>query len=162
MLRALAFQSAEQMRRLVEELGRTGAEVLIAAPEQVTEKFAPELGDIRIGWLPLDVVVPTCDLLVHHGGGVTAMTAMNAGVPQLITPEASYMEIVAKALTDFGAGLTVATPEGDDSTEAIAAGCRELLSDGRYRQRADVLAREMAVLPHPAEVAAVLAELAAG
>ncbi|MFD9792544.1 nucleotide disphospho-sugar-binding domain-containing protein [Streptomyces sp. NPDC059070] len=159
--RALAFQSAEQMRRLVEELGRTGAEVLIAAPEQVTEKFAPELGDIRIGWLPLDVVMPTCDLLVHHGGGVTAMTAMNAGVPQLITPEASYMEIVAKALTDFGAGLTVATPEGD-STEAIATGCRELLSDARYRQRAGVLAHEMALLPNPTEVAAVLEELAVG
>ncbi|WP_331748477.1 nucleotide disphospho-sugar-binding domain-containing protein [Streptomyces sp. NBC_00648] len=157
--RALAFQSAEEMRRLVEELGRTGAEVLIAAPEQVTEKFAPELGDTRIGWLPLDVVVPTCDLLVHHGGGVTAMTAMNAGVPQLITPEASYMEIVAKALTDFGAGVTVASAE-QDSTEAILAGCRELLSDARYTQRAGVLAREMAVLPAPAEVASVLEKLA--
>ncbi|MFD7280997.1 nucleotide disphospho-sugar-binding domain-containing protein [Streptomyces sp. NPDC059862] len=163
--RALAFQSADALRSLVEQLSRTGAEVLIAAPEQVSEKFGGELKDVRIGWLPLDVVAPTCDLLVHHGGGVTAMTAMNAGVPQLIAPEASYMEIVARALSDFGAGLALPTQgqgPDQDQTEAIVSGCREILSDPRYTQRARILSEEMATLPTPSEVALVVEKLAAG
>jgi len=161
--RALAFQSADGLRNLVERLARTGAEVLIAAPDQVTEKFGAEPGGVRIGWLPLDVVVPTCDLLVHHGGGVTALTAMNAGVPQLIVPEASYMEIVAQALSDFGAGLAVPPQEqGADRepTDAIVAGCREILADPGYTRRARVLSQEMATLPTPSDVAHTLELLA--
>ncbi|MFD0256500.1 nucleotide disphospho-sugar-binding domain-containing protein [Streptomyces sp. NPDC127113] len=161
--RALAFQSAPALRSLVGQLARAGAEVLIAAPDHVTEKLAGELDDVHIGWLPLDVVAPTCDLLVHHGGGVTAMTAMNAGVPQLIAPEASYMEIVASALSGFGAGIALATQAPDrDQTEEIAAGCREILSDPRYGQRARILSEEMAALPTPADVALTVEKLAAG
>ncbi|GAA4009887.1 glycosyltransferase [Streptomyces marokkonensis] len=160
--RALAFQSAGALRGLVDQLARTGAEVLIAAPDHVTEKLGSELDDVHIGWLPLDVVAPTCDLLVHHGGGVTAMTAMHAGVPQLITPEASYMEIVARALSDFGAGIALATQAPDqDQTEEIAAGCREILSDPRYGQRARILSREMASLATPADMAVAVEKLAA-
>ncbi|MFD6619922.1 nucleotide disphospho-sugar-binding domain-containing protein [Streptomyces albidoflavus] len=160
--RALAFQSANALRSLVDQLARTGAEVLIAAPEQVSEKFGDDLDDVHIGWLPLDVVVPTCDLLVHHGGGVTAMTAMNAGVPQLIAPEASYMEIVARALSDFGSGIALPTQAPDqDQTEAIISGCQEILSDPRYTHRARILSEEMAALPTPAEVAHTVEKLAA-
>lgn len=162
--RALAFQSAEALRNLVDQLARTGAEVLIAAPDQVTEKFGGELGDVRIGWLPLDVVAPTCDLVVHHGGGVTAMTAMNAGVPQVIAPEASYMEIVAQALSDFGAGIRLATQgqgPGPDQTEVIVSACRKILSSPRYAQRARALSEEMATLPAPSEVAHTVEKLAA-
>jgi UDP:flavonoid glycosyltransferase YjiC (YdhE family) len=161
--RALAFQSADALRSLVDQLARTGAEVLIAAPDHVSEKFGSALDDVHIGWLPLDVVAPTCDLLVHHGGGVTAMTAMNAGVPQLIAPEASYMEIVARALSGFGAGIALATQAPDqDQTEEIAAGCREILSDPRYGQRARILSEEMAALPTPADMAVAVEKLAAG
>ncbi|MEV0529993.1 nucleotide disphospho-sugar-binding domain-containing protein [Streptomyces sp. NPDC050439] len=161
--RALAFHSADALRRLVEQLTGTGAEVLIAAPEQVAEKFGSVLkDDVHIGWLPLDVVVPTCDLLVHHGGGVTAMTAMNAGVPQLIAPEASYMEIVARALADFGAGIALPTQQPDkDQTDAIFSGCQEILSDSRFGQRARDLSAEMATLPSPAEVALTMEKLTA-
>src|SRR5688572_15053768 len=74
------------LRKLVDELTGTGAEVLIAALPEAAERFGAELGDVRIGWLPLDVVAPTCDLAVHHGGATTAMTLVNSGVPQLIIP----------------------------------------------------------------------------
>jgi UDP:flavonoid glycosyltransferase YjiC (YdhE family) len=156
--------AGDSMRPLLDELTRAGAEVLIAAPEGAAEKFGAELGDVRIGWIPLDVVAPTCDLAVHHGGAATAMTFMNAGVPQLITPENGYARTVAEAVSGFGAALTVLTERQEpdqDPAEVIAAGCREILSTPRYAERAQDLVKEIATLPTPAEVVQELESLAA-
>ncbi len=158
------------MRHLVGELTLAGAEVVIAAPEAAAERFGAELGDIRIGWIPLDVVAPTCDLAIHHGGATTAMTIVNAGIPQLIIPENpddipanSHRESIAQALSGFGAALTVLPQQQPDSDpgELIAAGCRELLSSPRYARQARALATETATLPTPPEVVLALEALAA-
>ncbi|MFH0246470.1 glycosyltransferase [Streptomyces sp. HK10] len=152
------------LRRLVDELTGTGAEVLIAALPEAAERFGPELGDVRIGWIPLDVAAPTCDLAVHHGGATTAMTLINAGVPQLIVPDNGYGKAVAEAVSGFGAAVMVDRhrPEaGQDPDEVIAAGCREVLSDPRYAERARALAAEAAALPTPAEVLREVEALAA-
>jgi glycosyltransferase len=162
--RARMFQhSGWSLRDLADQLALAGAEVLIAAPEKVAEKIGAELGDVRTGWMPLDVVAPTCDLIMHHGGGATALTAMNAGVPQLITPEGAYMEIVARAVSSFGAGLIVVPQrQGPDQgpAEAIAAGCREILSSPSYAHRARALSSEIAALPTSSEMVHTLETLA--
>ncbi|MEV2196555.1 nucleotide disphospho-sugar-binding domain-containing protein [Streptomyces phaeochromogenes] len=157
--RARMFQDPSwSLRQLADRLG--GAEVLIAAPENV----AAESADVRIGWIPLDVVAPTCDLIVHHGGGATSLTAMNAGVPQLINPEGVYMEIIARAVSGFGAGLTVAPGRqgsDQDAVAAVSAGCREVLADPAYALRAQDLSKEIATLPTPSETVHTLEKLAA-
>ncbi|MFJ9821211.1 nucleotide disphospho-sugar-binding domain-containing protein [Streptomyces sp. NPDC101151] len=162
--RSLMLDTAgSSLRNLVDRLTGEGAEVLIAAPEEAAEKFGAELGDVRIGWIPLDVVAPTCDLAVHHGGATTATTLTHAGVPQLITPDNGYGKAVAQALSGFGAALMV-TPQqlgpGQDPDEAVAAGCREVLSTPRYAQQAQALAKEIATLPTPSEVVHTLETLA--
>lgn len=152
------------MRHLVDQLALTGAEVLIAAPEGAAEEFGAELGDVRIGWIPLDVVAPTCDLTVNHGGGTTVLTGMAAGVPQLIIPEVARSRAVAQAVSGFGAALTVEPQQQEpdqDWAEMIAAGCREILSSPRYAEQARTLAKEIAALPTPSEVAPRLEALAA-
>ena len=152
------------LRGLVDELTGTGAEVLIAALPEAAERFGPELGDVRIGWIPLDVVAPTCDLAVHHGGATTAMTLINAGVPQLIIPDNGYGKAVAEAVAGFGAAVLVDRhrPEaGRSPDEVIAEGCRTILSDSRYAERTRLLAAETAALPTPAEVLLELEALAA-
>jgi glycosyltransferase len=160
--RALMLQSVGAMRQLVDRLTSAGAEVLIAAPDQAAEQFGAALGDgVRIGWLPLDMVAPTCDLMVHHGGGVTAMTGINAGVPQLVVPEGAYMAVVARTISDFGAGITLERPAGSDqdAAEAIASSCAEILANPRYTRQAQVLAGEIACLPTPSDVVPVLEKL---
>lgn len=162
--RARMFQQTGwSWRGLVNELALAAAEVLIAAPEKVAAEVGAELGEVRTGWMPLDVVAPTCDLIVHHGGGATALTAMNAGVPQLIAPEGAYMEIIARAVSGFGAGLIVVPQwQGPDADPAgaIAAGCRRILSSASYAERARVLRGEIAALPAAAEMVHTLEQLA--
>ncbi len=152
------------MRHLVHQLVLAGAEVLIAAPEGAAEEFGAELGDVRIGWIPLDVVASTCDLVVHHGGATTAMTVMDVGVPHLIIPDNGYGKAVAQAVSGSGAAVMMEPQEeapGQDPGEVIAAGCREILSTPRYAQQARALAAEIAALPTPAEVVHTLETLAA-
>ena len=152
------------IRHLLDELALAGAEVLIAAPGTAAEKFGAELGDVRIGWIPLDVVSSSCDLVVHHGGATTAMTVMNAAVPHLIIPDNGYGKAVAQAVSGSGAALMVEPQQeapGQDPGEVIAAGCREVLSTPRYAQQARALAAEIAALPTPAEVVRTLETLTA-
>ncbi|GAA0358079.1 DUF1205 domain-containing protein [Actinoallomurus spadix] len=155
--------SGGSMRRLVDRLTRIGAEVLVAAPEETAEELGGDLGDVRVGWMPLDVVAPTCDLMVHHAGAATAMTVMTAGVPQLIVPPNFHTKAIARALSGFGAALTVPPEQepGRDPVETMAAGCGEILSTPRYRQRAQALAEEIAALPGPPSVVRTLETLTA-
>lgn len=155
--------SGDSVRHLVRQLTMTGAEVLIAAPESAAAEFR-DLDDVRIGWIPLDVVASTCDLAVHHGGATSAMTLMNAGVPHMIIPDNGYGRAVARSIAGFGAALIAElhemTPDQDPG-EVIAAGCKEVLSNPGYAQQARALTAEIAALPAPCEVVNMLETLAA-
>ncbi|TDC72049.1 glycosyltransferase [Actinomadura sp. GC306] len=158
--------SAAALRLLVAELAADGAEVLVAAPGKAAGEFRAEAGGagVRVGWMPLDAVAPTCDLVVNHGGATTAMTALAAGAPQLIHPPNTHTRAIARALTGYGAALTVppARHASDaDVAAAFAAGCREVLSEPRYALRARALAAENAALATPAEVVRTMEALAA-
>lgn len=152
------------IRQLVDQLALIGAEVLIAASAAAAEEFAAELSDVRIGWLPLDVVVPTCDLVLHHGGATSAMTIMAAGVPQLILPENAHTRTVAGALVGYGAGVIFDPAQQSPDTnlaEAITATSQEILSNSHFASRAGDLAREIAGLASPATVAVEVEALGA-
>jgi UDP:flavonoid glycosyltransferase YjiC (YdhE family) len=170
--RSLMFRDPGwSMPRLVSQLSQAGAEVLIAASPGAAERFGAELGDARVGWIPVDVVAPTCDLAVHHGGGTTATTFMTNGVPQLIIPENPpefpenyHRNAIAQALSGFGAGMTLNPQQQEPDKnpgEVIAAGCLEIFTNPQYTERAQALATEIASLPTPCEVVHKLESLAA-
>ena len=151
------------LRHLAGQLTLAGAEVLIEGAERAAERLGAELGNIRVGRIPVDVVASTCDLAVNHGGAAAAMTLMTAGVPQLLVPPNDHTKAIAQALSGFGAALTVLPQQGagQDLGELIAAGCREILSTPRFAQQAQALATEIAALPAPCEVVHTLETLAA-
>jgi UDP:flavonoid glycosyltransferase YjiC (YdhE family) len=146
------------MRELVQSLETLNAEIIVAVPEALIDDMARLLPGNRVGWIPMDVLAPTCDLMVHHGGGVTCMTAMNAGVPQLVFPQLSHSVAPALRMSDYGASITV-LPDELTSEVAVAA-CEKLLGDPSYRDSARRLSREIAAQPLPAEVVGVLEKLA--
>lgn len=168
--RSLMFRTPGwSMPLLVDQLSQAGAEVLIAASPGAAERFGAELGDARVGWIPVDVVAATCDLAVHHGGGTTTTTFMTNGVPQLVIPENPpefpynyHRNAIAQALSGYGAGLTL-NPQQEkpdqNPGEVIAAACRELLDNPHYTQRAESLAAEIASLPAPPDVVHMLEKL---
>lgn len=155
--RATAATSLDHLERLVAALSGPDVEILVAAPEQLAAQLRRSC-DVRAGWIPLDVVAPTCDLVVHQGGGVTNMTVLRAGVPQLFIPRWDLLLDTARLIT--GAGAAVMLAPGADTSEAVAAGAATLLADPAHREQAARLAAEMAALPPTAEAVCALEKLA--
>jgi UDP:flavonoid glycosyltransferase YjiC (YdhE family) len=135
-------------------------EIIVATKDEVAAQLRAEWPDreFRAGFLPLDVVVPTCDLIVHHGGGQTCMTAANAGVPQLVFADMLASAIPMKRIDAYGASITL---ELKEPAETIEKASRELLTNPSYTERAKALSAEIAALPKASEIVRILERLAA-
>ncbi|MYV49620.1 glycosyltransferase [Streptomyces sp. SID2888] len=134
---------------LVAKLKGLDAEILVSAPTAVASELR-EVTGMRVGWLPFDVVARTCDLLVHHAGGGTALTGMAYGVPQLLIPNMPKLVAPSERLAAYGAARMILP--GDDTPDAVAGAASDLLTAPSYRERARSLAKEVAGMPLPAEV----------
>ncbi|MFF4949541.1 nucleotide disphospho-sugar-binding domain-containing protein [Streptomyces chattanoogensis] len=151
----------ELIRGMVRQLAEWDAEVVIPAPRKVAHALRAEFGDIRAGRIPLDVLLPTCDLIVHHAGGVpglTGLTAALSGVPQLLMPQEKKARTAARLVAEYGAAVTLLPDEV--STDSVGKGIRELFSAPTYADRAQALAQEIARMPSPAEVLGTVEHLA--
>ncbi|MCX4238807.1 MULTISPECIES: glycosyltransferase [Streptomyces] len=150
-------QAYEFLRTLALDVAALDAEVVIAAPENVAADLRAELDDVHAGWVPLDVVLRTCDLLVGHAGGVTTLNAMHAGVPQLLLPQWGILGPPTRRLADYGAAITLTPAEA--TRERLAESCRALLTEPSYTTRATALAQEISAMPPPAELVGALEEV---
>jgi UDP:flavonoid glycosyltransferase YjiC (YdhE family) len=109
------------------------------------------------GWTPLDVVASSCDAVVHHGGGITALTALSAGVPAVALPPTSSWAIPLRRIDAQGASITL-----DGAGPArVGEALERLLGDCGHAQAARALAEEIAALPPASEVAEQVAAIAA-
>ncbi|MFD0039131.1 glycosyltransferase [Streptomyces anulatus] len=158
--RVALAESAGFLRTLVKEVSPLDVEVVVAAPADAAEELRAEFPGLRAGWFPLDVVAPTCDVILHHAGGSTGMTAMQAGVPQLLIPQGVNFEAGSRRIAEFGAAITILP--GDDTPDTVTAACQELLSNSSYAQRAGRLADEIAALPLPSDVVGAIEKTASG
>jgi UDP:flavonoid glycosyltransferase YjiC (YdhE family) len=124
-------------------LGGASAESLGALPPNVR----------AFDWVPLNALLATCVAVVHHGGGGTTMTALEAGVPQLVLPNFADRFINSDAVRDRGVGFSAEPDELD------AALLERLLTDERLRVAAHEVQAELQALPSPAEAVQRLASL---
>ena len=65
--------------------------------------------------LALQLVLPSCQALIHQGGAGSMMTALAAGVPQVVVPLVSDQHFNAERLVAVGAGLSVPAGPGRSS-----------------------------------------------
>ncbi|MEU4804281.1 glycosyltransferase [Actinosynnema sp. NPDC023587] len=152
-----AFGSSDVLRTAIAGLAEVdGARLLVAVGPSVE---ADSLGDIpphvtALPWVPQADLLPYTDLVVHHGGSGTTLGAFGAGLPQLVLPQGADQFSNAEAVLSHGLGDRLI---GDLVTSgAIADRARHLLADTAVRDAAKTLAAEVAAMPSPAEVAAML------
>ncbi|WP_069768268.1 MULTISPECIES: glycosyltransferase [unclassified Streptomyces] len=147
-----------ELRALVEKVARLGLEMVIAVPDEVASLLEPLPAGVRAGWLPVDVLMRSSDLLVHRGGGNTMLSAMTAGIPQLVIPAMPKQVGMTENLVEYGAAKMLL--DGEDTAEAIAGACQELLKEPSYLKRSQAIAQEIAQLPNPSEVVDIVVALA--
>jgi len=147
------------LREWTRALPELGAEVVVAVADDLTAQWSPLPEGVRAaGWLPMNLTLPACDAVIHHGGAGTTMTAALAGVPQLITPQLVDQFANARRIHAAGAGLSLQPEELE--TAAVLERCARLLAEPDFAVRAAAIAAANAARPAPAEVVADLEALA--
>jgi UDP:flavonoid glycosyltransferase YjiC (YdhE family) len=107
--------------------------------------------------LPLSHALPTCDVIVHHGGSGTTMTSTAFGLPQLALPQMCDQYRHAERLAAAGAGIQLLPGQVD--AETVRASVTALLDDGSHRAAARALRAEIRHRPSPDLVADSLHDL---
>jgi UDP:flavonoid glycosyltransferase YjiC (YdhE family) len=100
-------------------------------------------------------ILPDCALAITHGGAGSTLGALRHGVPVLLLPRgAPSQRRMAERCARAGVGRSLAPDEV--RAERIVAEAQVLLEHDAYGRCAQAVAAEIAQLPSPAEVAAVL------
>ncbi|MEU7002758.1 nucleotide disphospho-sugar-binding domain-containing protein [Nonomuraea sp. NPDC046570] len=132
-------------------------EVVVATSEPVAAQLLDDYPEVKAGFVPLDVLAPTADLVIHHGGGVTVMTVLNAGTPQLVLPEMLASAQPMRLVDEYGASITL--PTHTEPVNVVSAAVTGILSDPSFKERALELAAEIAGLPRQTEVIAEIEKM---
>lgn len=142
--------------RLIEAAASVDAEFLLAVGDADLTPLGTLPDNVRpLPWIPLAELLTTSDALIHHGGSGTLLTALQAGLPQLLLPQGADHFANADALTATGAALRSASDDVD------APLLTRLVTDPSLREAAVRLRAENAALPTPAETVPALEALAA-
>lgn len=134
-------------------------EVVVATTEPIAEYVRENYPNVKAGWIPLDVVAPTADVVVHHGGGVTSLTVLSQGVPQVCLPEMLASAIPVRRIEDLGAAIVLESHTVP--AEEVADAVNKILSSREYSDAARELAGVVASQPGPSDIVAQLEAIAA-
>lgn len=112
-----------------------------------------------VQWWPQDAAMSESALVVGHGGFGTTMTALSAGVPQIVMPLFALDQFLnAERVQAVGAGVQL--PGGLDNVSELPGAVLELLGQGRFAAVARAVATEITALPDVATTVEILQELA--
>jgi UDP:flavonoid glycosyltransferase YjiC (YdhE family) len=159
-LHSLGIQRMFHVARVVRALGTLDADVVVAVLDEHRYLFQDRPANVvSVGPVPLHLLLPSCDAIVHQGGGGTLMTAVAHGVPQVVVPSITDQVFNAGHLAASGAGVHVPGRE-DVTEEAVLSSTVEVLTDPAYRSAATMLRAEHLARPTPAQVVPELERLA--
>jgi UDP:flavonoid glycosyltransferase YjiC (YdhE family) len=141
------------MSRVVEASAGLDVEVVLARPDKHVSR-RPLPANVRTTeWLPFPEVFPAASATVHHGGAGTILTALAAGIPQLVTPGAGDRAVNGELVAARGVGLSIPTEQ------ITTADLERLVGEPGLTQAAREVADEIAGMPAPAELVEPLAAL---
>lgn len=120
-------------------------------PDLVVQSQAQHAGLVCAGAL-----LPACAAIVHHGGAGSTMTALDAGVSQLVLPSGADRYVNADAVRERGVGLSA------EEHELVVPLLNRLLTDAGLRAEAAAVRAELRAMPAPEVVAAELVEWVRG
>ncbi len=141
---------------------------LRALPVNVIVTLGNELDPAELGpqpanvyverYIPQDLLLPHCDVLVSHGGSGSVSGALSYGRPSVLIPMGADQPWNAARCQELGLAQVLdpiaATPE------AVRTAVIEVLSNPAYRQAAQRFQAEFAALPGPEYAVRLLEELA--
>jgi glycosyltransferase len=145
--------------RILDALAAFDVEVVVTLTASDRRLLGDDLpGHVRVTEnLPLHLLLPSCDAIIHQGGTSTLLTAASFGLPQLLV--SGVMDDTENGEWIAASGAGVALTWANASSEAITAGIKTILSDQATRRAARNVRDEIHAQPVPADVVATLRQL---
>ncbi len=100
-----------------------------------------------VDWIPMGLFLNGADGFIHHGGAGNTLTALHAGIPQIVFGQGADRPVNAKAVVERGCGII--PDERGLSSDLI----NSFLADSALQDASWQVAREMAAQPTPTDVA---------
>jgi UDP:flavonoid glycosyltransferase YjiC (YdhE family) len=124
------------------------------------EELRPWPANARVEqWWPQDDVMPLAAAMVGHGGFGTTMSALTAGVPQVVVPLFAFdQEINATRIAEVGAGIRLGGRQ--EAAAQVGEAVSRVHGDDRLRSVARALSDEIASLPDVSEIVETIEGLA--
>lgn len=152
------------IQRFASVLAGLDVEVVAAVPHGGAALLDGAAPGVRVVEnVPLEHLLPSCAVVISHGGTGTFATALAHGVPQIVSPPSSMGEPPfhsAERIRSSGAGLQVDVH--NDGPQQIRDAVAALVEDPSYREAARRLADEVRALPPPADLVPELERAALG
>ncbi|BFU42701.1 nucleotide disphospho-sugar-binding domain-containing protein [Krasilnikovia sp. MM14-A1004] len=160
--RVLLLNGVPFVRRLLWAFdAMPGVEVLATVEDRYRDELGALPANVRlIDPTPLDLFLDSADVVVHHGGAGTTMTATAYGLPQLVLPQLADQFGHGDRIAACGAGIVLDSVADQDDPDLLRESLAALLEEPRYGKAAGELRAEMRGMPAPAAVARDLAGLA--
>ncbi len=108
-------------------------------------------------FIPQAELLPSCSVIVHHGGAGTTFGALAHGVPQVILPQGADNYEHAAMCEQAGTAITLRP--GMLNPANLAAAVRRVVLDDTYTTSSRRCADEIAAMPDAAAVADTLRSL---
>lgn len=105
-------------------------------------------------YVPQTQLLPHCAVVVSHAGSGTFLASLSEGLPQVCIPQGADQFANADACIRGGVGRTLLPAEM--SAERVRTATEQVLSEEQFRLAAKKVQAEMAAMPGPEEVAAIL------
>lgn len=162
---------------VLEALGEVPARVLMTLGEAGDPAALGTLpGNVHVErWWPQEQVMPEAAAILGHGGFGTTMTALAAGLPQVVVPLFAGDQFAnAARVQAVGAGVSLQVdgavgrcagdlvPAGPSVLDRLPDAVAAALNDPGLRRGAREVADEIAALPDPATCVGLLDDLVGG
>jgi MGT family glycosyltransferase len=137
--------------------------VLTVGRNRDPQEFGEQPANARIErYIPNNLILPYCDMVICHGGSGTMLDALSLGLPMLILPVAADQPENARTCRELGLARVVEpdAPPAMGLAQAIREATREVLADARYREAAQRVRDEIEELPGLEQVVGLLERLA--
>jgi len=157
----VVYGYVDALRAIVQGLGTLDVDVLATVHlEGDPRALDPLPPNVRVErFVPQADVLDRVDVVVHHAGTGTMLSALARGLPQLVVPQGADQFQNTATLMRAGAGRCLIG--GDVTPAAVADAVRALLGDGPEREAAGRLQAEISAMPSAEEVARSLVAVAA-
>ena len=125
---------------VIKAFNHTEFDVLISVGtgQKIPDTIKPADNITICDWVPVNRIIPQCDLIMHHGGHGSSLQGLGHGIPSIVIPTTDEREYNARQLAELGVSSFI-TP-GTITPELLLARSRETVGNAGIKEKAGALA----------------------